>query len=431
MSRTILPVLALAIAVSATASAQYTWTAKKIIFKNPGSFTQQQLESASGIHDGSLANAATLTAAAQKLSDTGYFDDISAHLDGTAANTTVVFELKPTPLNQMLRVGFENFVWLSPDEIMAALHAKLPLVISYLPEGSANADVFDAALSDALAAKGISAKIVHETIEPTLEHPERTIAFRVTNPDPVVTNVKLNGVSTNIVPLVQKSVNATAKTRYNAGLGGKLTIESILAPLLDAGYIKATLTNVKLEPGTPEFGMTPLVVSATVTAGDIYKVSTITFTGTPFYSTSDFTTSDKLHSGDVASRKVLLETLAPLDSVYRRLGYMDVIITANPAFDDATHQVAYTVTVVPGEPYHLHEVTSQNIDGKAKADFEKYFLLKPGDVYNPEYVTKFLKNNTAITSLAGMTGTYKATAYPATHTVDLLVGFFGGTFTVH
>ena len=59
----------------------------------------------------------------------------------------------------MLRVGFENFVWLSPAEIVAALQAKSPLFAGYLPETSPLADIFDAALTDALAAKGITAKV--------------------------------------------------------------------------------------------------------------------------------------------------------------------------------------------------------------------------------------------------------------------------------
>lgn len=56
----------------------------------------------------------------------------------------------------MIHLGFENFVWLSSDEILAALHKKAPLFSGYIPESSPLVTDFDAILADALTAKGIT-----------------------------------------------------------------------------------------------------------------------------------------------------------------------------------------------------------------------------------------------------------------------------------
>ena len=45
-----------------------------------------------------------------------------------------------------------------------------------------------------------------------------------------------------------------------------------------------------------------IVVSATLASGQMYRVSTINFTGTPLYSADEFAKNTKLHPGDVASR---------------------------------------------------------------------------------------------------------------------------------
>jgi outer membrane protein insertion porin family len=105
---------------------------------------------------------------------------------------------------------------------------------------------------------------------------------------------------------------------------------------------------------------------------------------------------------------------------------MDVVVDAAPAIDAATHQVAYAVTVSPGEQYRLHQVTAYNLDPAARTDFDRGFSMKAGDLYNPEYLTGFLKNNTALQALAGYSFTYKAYADPNTHTVDLVLTFFRG-----
>jgi outer membrane protein insertion porin family len=85
--------------------------------------------------------------------------------------------------------------------------------------------------------------------------------------------------------------------------------------------------------------------------------------------------------------------------------------------------MAYTVTVTPGEIYRIHEVTASNLDPAARADFDRGFLMKAGEIYNPEYVAQFLKNNTALRALEGYSASFKAYADPNNHTVDLVITF--------
>jgi outer membrane protein insertion porin family len=424
---TLFLLLAAPLCTSAQVATAQDFTAGKIVFNHPGDFTQQQLEEVAAIHPGTRFNNDSLAVDAQRLADTGFFDNVGVTCEGPLQSLTVNFDITPIGRSRLLPVGFENFIWLTPAELLAAVHYQSPLFAGSLPENGALEDSIAAALTQALAAKGIANTAVqHETIEPTLEHPLRALEFRVAAPRPVIANIKLAGVTADLVPLIQKSVNSTARTRYNAGLSGSLTSESILKPLLDAGYLQATLTGLSLAPGAPDAHTIPVVLSATLAPGDIYKVSTLTFTGTPLLSADDFAKTTKLHPGDIASRQALLETFAPLDLAYRRRGHMDVIINSSPTLDTAAHTVAYTVTVTPGEQYHVHQVTVQGLDPAAQADFDRGYLMKEGALYNPEYLTKFLKNNTALQALNGYAAGFKAIADPNTHTVDLVITFVRG-----
>lgn len=413
------------LAASVPAAAQLTYTAAKVVFNNPGPYTQTQLEAAAGIHPGTSFTADDLGAAAQRLIDSGFFDSAGATLAGDVKKATVLFDIKPFDRAQMLHVGYENFVWLTHVEIEDALHAKSPLFSDYLPENSPLADTFSDALTAALAAKDIPAQVAHDTVEPTMLRPERSLEFRISAPAIRVANVKLAGVSTDLVPLIQKSVNDAARAPYNEGLAGQSTADRILSPLLDAGYIQASLSDISLVPALSG-DTASVVLSATLTPGDIYHVSSVAFAGTPLLTAESFAASVKLHPGDIASRAQLFETLKPLDAAYRRQGYMDVIVEAAPMPDPATHQVAYTVTVKPGEQYRIHQVTTNNLDPAAKADFNRGFLMKTGELYNPEYVSGFLKMNTALHALEGYSASFKAYADPNTHTVDLVLTFARG-----
>jgi len=375
------------------------------------------------MHAGTRFTADDLGAAAQRLVDTGYFDDVTASLEGRVAAVTVNFTLKPTPRENMLHVGFQNFVWLNHEEIEAAIKAQSPLFLDYLPEASPVRDVLKVALTQALAAKGINATVVYETMEPSLRHPVRDIEFRISTPFLRVTNIKLTGVSPELVPYVQKAVNATAHTPYIEAPPGVSTADFILSPLLDAGYIQAALSDLATTPSPAQDGTVGVVVSARLDAGDIYHVSGISFAGASLVSADSFAVTAKLHPGDIASRAALLETLAPLDAAYRRQGYMDITVVAKPRFDMVKHEVAYAVSFSPAEQYHVKDLVANNLDPAAEADFDRLFLMKSGELYNPEYVQNFLTKKAPSTALAAYTGNYTAFAHPVTHTVDLAISF--------
>ncbi len=401
-----------------------TYTAQKVVFSDVGSFTQQQLEDAAAIHAGTSFSTAGLSAAAKRLADTGYFDNIGATVEGKFSSVIVKFDTKPTPTAHMLHVGFTNFVWLTPAQIDAAIKARFPLFNGYLPENSPHQEDIKAALTATLAEQSISAQVTCEEFEPTLRHPVQEVSFSISKPSIRVANVKLAGVTPALVPLIQKSVNSTAHTPYTAGPADLTTSDRILAPLLDAGYIEANLASVTVMPASIANGATTVILAATLEPGEIYRLSTISFAGTPIISAESFAAAAKLHPGDVASHAALLETLTPIDAAYRRQGYMDVVINAAPTLDSAAHTVAYAVSVQPGEQYRIHEVTANNLDTAARADFDRHFLLKPGDLYNPGYVAGFLTNNTAVRSLDGYSAAFKAYADPNTRTVDLVINFF-------
>jgi outer membrane protein assembly factor BamA len=103
---------------------------------------------------------------------------------------------------------------------------------------------------------------------------------------------------------------------------------------------------------------------------------------------------------------------------------MDVMIDSAPVLDRSANTVAYTITVTPGEQYRIHEVKAEGLEAAAQKDFDVNFRLKTGELYNPQYVAGFIKNNTALRSLAPYTGTWKAYADPNNHTVDLVITFF-------
>ena len=76
--------------------------------------------------------------------------------------------------------------------------------------------------------------------------------------------------------------------------------------------------------------------------------------------------------------------------------------------------------------YRLHSVTVQGLSPQARAEFDQAWSMKIGDPYDAEYVRGFVAKNTALRALSRYAGDFEAAADPATHQVDLTVGFAPG-----
>lgn len=410
---------------ASSALAQYT--AKQIAFKNSAPYAAADLEATCGLKSGVSFTAADLQAAAQRLIDTGDFDDVQVALNGPFKAIAVTFTLKPYDASQLLQAGFENFVWWQPQELATALQAKVPLFHGALPEAGNLQDAITTALQQMLTEKNITATISHTILEPSVRHPNRIVEYKIDKPSIRLSDLKLTGISAAFQPSVDRVTSSLIGKPYSEGLAEHNIVDEILSPYQDLGYLDTTLTQLNYMPSTADNHVN-VAVSATVHEGSPYRVSELDWAGSDIMSSAAFNAASKLHAEDIASRKALNDSLKNLAAAYRSKGYMDAAVAAPPTLDTVSHHVAYTVSVIPGQQYHLRSINALNLSPAQRKDFDSAWELRPGDLYDAEYVSNFLTKNTALQSLAGYSATYKAIADPQSHLVDLTLTIVrGGT----
>ncbi len=416
---------ALFASVSATSTlAQYT--AGKITFAGAPSVQQAALEQTAKLHPGQTFSAADLQSAAQRLSDTGAFDDVQVKLAGPAESIAVDFALQPVAASSLLAVSFSNVFWSTPQELATGIQSRVPLFSLALPESGNLIDAVDAALVDMLQQRGIPAKVSHEVFEPSSDRQARVVAYRVSNPLVIVRTVHLGGVSPEFAPAIRTRAGKVAGSLFNDGLEHRTTDELLLTPYLDAGYITAHIADRKLTPITSTPGKIDLDLAGTVVPGPLLHVGTLTWTGSPELSSSDFAVAAPLHPGAVASLSDLSKTSDLLAAPYRKEGYADVVVDAAPHVDTAASTISYTFTVTPGEQYRIKSITPLNLTPAQQADFDHAWRMKPGDLFNPDYITHFLEQNTALRSFNNTSASYKAIRDPAAHLADVTIIFVSG-----
>ncbi len=419
------PPVALAQASGAKAKSS-PYTLRDIVFRGDPPYTKSALVAITGLKLGAPLTTEDMQAAAERLVDTGAFDDVTATLEApTATSINLVFTIKPVRPEHMLRASFDNFVWCTPEELRAELQRRVPLFRGSVPEGGNVQAAVQNALQQMLAAKGVTATVSSELVAPRPGQPFRMAEYRVTSPSIRIHRLDIAGVPPEFAAAMDKVVASLTGGAYQDGLTGGLT-DRVLASYRDAGYLDAALSGLKSTVVSSTAERVEVDVTATLTAGESYLVTKLDWPGSPVMTSAAFQTAAKLHPGDVASQKALRDSLENLDAAYRDHGYMDVIVDAKPLLDTATRQVSYTVTATPGDQYRLRELTVLGLSPAQRKEFDSAWQLKPGDIYNAGYVVAFLKNDTVRPGLRYLTGAFKVTEEPEGGVLDLSITFKGG-----
>lgn len=402
------------------------YTIAKIVFDGKTPYSQSALEAACGLKPGDTISKSDLQAAAQRLVDTGAFDDLSSTLDGAVKGITVVFKVKGVDPSRLLTASFDNFVWFQPDELTTQLGKAVPLFNGTVPEAGNQTDAVVAALKKMLASKGVDATVTFEPVAPSPSQPLRLAEFRVEKPDVRIHAVTLNGVLPPFSDPLGKLVHNLTGRHFNEGLVPSALSSQIIAVYRNAGYQASAISALTRTVAASTQTAVDVDVSATIIPGDIYRLSHLDWPGSTIMTSEAFTAEATLHAGDIASQKALLVSLGKLEAAYRNKGYMDVVVNASPQLDAASHQVAFIVTATPGSQYTLHQVTPVGLNEVQQKDFDKAWKMKSGDVFNEGYATSFLTSNSALGSFNGYSATYKTVADPDTHTLDLIMTFVKG-----
>ena len=440
LSRAVSPVLAFVLgfpALALPAIAQYSIA--KIEIKGGAPYSDAEINTVAGLQPGQMLTHDSLTNAAQHLLDTGLFDDTEVSLQPGGTSRTVVFALKPTPIAHLLPASFSNFVWLTPEEISTGLSAKVPLYRGACADAGSFCDSIATGLTELLAAKGVTVKVGHNIVEPSSANPTRRVIFFVATPGVRFGSITLTGGPAAVMPEVQRTATSlTGRPYSNAAL------DALYAPLNNAGYLKLQLEDVKAVPTQTARGF-EVAYSAHISEGAVYKIANFTSDAPP----PDTTASDArrkrflatlqashatanlpasapttLHPGDLASVRTLQAITSGIVYDLRAKGYLDAYVDPHPSIDDSAHTVSYALHAVPGDQCRLNSVTPNDLSPAALEEFHRAWTMKPGDIYNADFVANFMTDHDSFKQLNSYSAAYQASADPQTHLVDLTITFF-------
>ena len=274
--------------------------------------------------------------------------------------------------------------------------------------------------------KGVEATVVSTPRVDSKTGANTGLIFHIQTPAVETGEVKLSGVSGDMVSRVTAIQRAAAGQPYNVATEEVIGVE-VRNLYRRLGYLEVTMTG--FAPGTPEMAGGKIIVpiTATIEPGAQYRLSSMTIAGDVLITRDEFARLAKVHPGEIVNEDLIRQTLSAVAEPYKERGYLRSTIGAAPTYDRTQHTVSYVVTVIPREVYHMGKVGVENLNEERKAAFANAWEMHPGDVYNANYTPTFLAGIVkSVQSLEGWTATYKEYEHPDTHIVDVLVTFDPG-----
>jgi outer membrane protein insertion porin family len=392
MQRITLQLCALALCVaglSAVIAAQepapgQTFHLAKIEFVGLQRLKPDEAVTASGLTVGQSVTPEALDAAANTLVQTGLFKNLSYGVKGKAEAITVTFTVEENTVR--LPVVFDNFIWFTDDELIAAVRHEVPGYDGTAPESGETVEGIKRALMSLLRKKQIAGSVDFS--------PSANAALKVENLRFTYTGDALNvcslgfpGAAEIEESVLQRQARLLVGKEYSRAYTLGVARESLMPLYRKRGMLKAVFPAAQGRP-LPASEQCPnggVAVTVAVEEGFIYHLSTIDWAGNSVLEAPELNHAFDMHTGDLADGPKLDAAFDAVRKAYGKKGYVLAVLKPELEFDDEHKTVGYRTAVVEGDQFLMGTLT---INGLPPAETERLkaaWRLHAGDVFDATY----------------------------------------------
>ena len=349
-------------------------------------YTPEEIIGATGLQVGQTAHEEDFKKASQQLGETGAFTNVAYGFQFSPEGTKV--DLQITENDKFVPARFDNFVWLSDQELLQQLHTRVPLFKGQVPVAGNLPDQVSDALQALVIERKINGRADYLRSGPE-DGPIEAIDYTIVGPKIHVGNVEFAGGDTDQMSQLQA---ASAKLRGQDYSRNKLRVEEekeLLPVYLTRGYLKASFGDPqpKIVKETPD----EVVVDITfaVTQGRQYKATEIQISGNKAFAADKI--RELLHQriGESANAVQLEQDVEAVKRLYGTRGYMEASVRPVPELDDGEGSVKYRLKIAERDVYKMGELEIQGLDSHTTAHMVEAWKLRGGDPYDSSYPAKF------------------------------------------
>ncbi len=419
--------LILLIAASAPALAQQRAKIQKIEIVGLKRLTPDQVIAISGLQTGQAIDPNVLDAASEKLMQSGLFRRLSYRVRSADDQATVIFDVEEAARN--LPVVFENFVWFTDDEIVAAIRRDVPFFDGTAPQTGATADKIAAALQRLLTTKKIPGQV---EFLPYVSKDRQELLFTVKGAKIPVCSLHFPGATAISEADLIKASQPLLKTDYSRKDVSGFATYTLFPLYRHLGRLRAQFQSPAAAPENSAQCAGGVAVTIPVDEGAVYSWRGAEWNGNQKLTTDELAAALGMKAGGIADGVKIDKGLKEVHKAYGHRGYIAAQVKESSEFDDASSGVGYRFTISEGPRYFMGNLI---VTGLAAADadaLKSKWTLGANAVFDDSYIDTFRQtalreflNGMLQRSRSGTRAKVEFEARPDAQklTVDVLINF--------
>jgi outer membrane protein assembly factor BamA len=398
----------------------------QIAVEGSARFSDSQVSAASGLKPGQPADNSILNSAADRLSKTGAFSEVTYRyetLNGKMRVTLIVVDEPKT-----MSCTFDNFVWFAQDEIDRAVRAEVPLYDGHVPVNGDLARDVALALERLLAQHHLATSVTFLPAAKRIGSIPTEFRYSATDNLPPVTSVEFTGG-----PL-DPALFGVAKQRlmgrpFSAAYAHSLAENDLDVIYQNQAYLRAHFGDPQVtflpSPNNSDPGGVKLMFI--VVPGPMYAWHGADWAGNSAYSSADLEHFFGMKDGDPAGLDKISAGMDAVRVAYGQKGYIVASLSPKQNLDDAARQVRYSIQLKEGNQYRMGLLTVSGFDDSTAGRIRKAWRLKAGDIYDASYQKEFIRKDLSGalsgSPAAGRVGRISMSQHPNqdTLTVDMAI----------
>ena len=364
---------------------------KLLSIKATGSkrYTPDQIIAATGLQQGQTITEDDFKIVSQHLGETGAFANVAYAFQFSAEG--IKLELQVTDSDQFVPVRFENFVWLSDQELLEKLRASVPLFQGQLPVGGKLADEVSDALQTLAIEHHLKGRADYLRSGP-LDGPIEAFEFSITGQDIRIRQIEFPGASSAELPALEVAAKRLSGQDYMRTILRVQAEKNFLPVYLERGYLKAAFSDAQPKVVEETQDETLVDVALPVSPGLQYKLRELQFSGYNVFPVEKLRELIHLQPGQPANAVKLNKDIEAIKQLYGSRGYMAARIITIPEMNDADSTVRYMFQFQEGSIYKMGDLEVRGLDSVITQRVVAAWKLREGDTYDAQYPKKFMES---------------------------------------
>jgi outer membrane protein assembly factor BamA len=282
---------------------------------------------------------------------------------------------------------FDNFVWMSDDELRTALRVDVPEFDGKTTTYAGAPDLIAGALQKILAERHLPG---HVSVMPQFP-------LGATKGEPVAFIISVNEPAPALCALHVAGASAISgkelASQLGGAVGGPYSREFLRAA--SAG----TLTDMYHRVGhwraafdTPTVALNEcsgVAVTLNVDEGAAYAWDHADWAGNASIASSALDKLLTMKTGEMADGGKIAAGLIAIRTEYGRHGYIEESARSEPRLDDSTHRAIFLVKVQEGPQYTMGSLQFVGIRDADADKLQKQWQLKQGEVFDESYMKEY------------------------------------------